>query len=551
MHFLAHVLVRCNYLYCIISLKILGDSRSSPKNQHSKSAGFATSAKPAQVKDGKWPTGATSVVHWKKPRIWPPLRENYHLYLAVMRDRTRKMKSKYTTLFLDFRTSFLERDLEDHFQDLYSVTSDYCFDEAAMEEIIEKRDVKGLLMQVFYHQSFMNFELLVDVIIERVGSDEDKKNAREYLNSFKEYLKLRVFDRAPDFSPDLDTHCTVIFVVDWNQPEYKISEVCDFKIFIGEILNIDPARMLVFRAEKGSLVVHLQIAWKDLQRLETMPLFPRKLRTIKDKGVQSYKFENREVVMLKHWKVLTDVTLEPPEDSSPVKESPAHKKQSNIVLAKHQGKECMALVYPAQFTDESKVDTGYIKYLELLIRNHREVPSIEGLYYPSVEGEEPKKYPAVIIEKLEPLKEVVSYYRESEVNQLSLLTSISSCLSRFENLNQKLKVVKEHIFIEKKDAELEAKLIPVYGHSFIGEQSSPTSETLSYDDLLWMKEMILSLFSHDNVAPSPDDVQLPSNHLLKNIFKQKWLSKGSQFRPASYSVLTDELRHVLGKYLCI
>ena len=485
-----------------------------------------------------------SVVLRTKPPKWPPVCDNYNLYLAMLRDETSKIKSKFITLFEDFRESFLSRECETEFKKLVRASAIFPFKKATMNEIKKNKDTEELLQLIFDHQSYMNFNFFIKEIIGRTGSDQDKKNGQDYIEAFERYAKCRVHERGPNFSANLDTHCNVLFVIDSNTPDHEIGEISDFQLFISKLLDMNSANILIHQVGIGSLVICLQIPCDDLHRLENIPLFPRKLKAIKDKCVQSYKFEKREV-MLKHWRMLTDVILETPD--SPVKESHLHEKQSKMVTAKHQGKEFMALVYPDQFTEESTVDTGYIKYLEVLIRDHKEVPSIKGLYYPSTEEEGQKKYPAVIVEKLEPLKEVASssnYYGESEVNQLSLLTSISSCMSRFENLNQKVKVVMDHIFIHKNAAEMEAKLIPVYGQSFIGEQSSLNSETLSHDELLWMKEIILSIFSRGNITT---DIQLPENHLLKNIFEQKWVSKDSRLRPASYSVLTDELQHLLGK----
>ena len=486
----------------------------------------------------------TSVVPHTKPPTWPPTCDDYHLYVAMLRDETNEITSHFLTLFEDFWESFMNRENPNReFNRLFRASAIFAFDKATMNEIKKNKDSEQLLQLISDHQSYMNFNFFVKDIIGKIGTAEDKEKAQDYVEAFKRYAKCRVYECGQNFSPgDIKTHCKVVFVIDSNQPVHEINELNDFKLFLSKLLDIKPANILIHRAETGSLIICLQIPCDDLHRLENIPLFPRKLKAIKDKSVQSYKFKKREV-MLKHWKMLTDVTLETPD--SPVKELHL---QSKMVTAKHQGKECMALVYTDQFTKETTVDAGYIKYLEVLIRDHKEVPSIKGLYYPPTEEEGQKKYPAVIVEKLDPLKEVASssnYYGESEVNQLSLLTSISSCMSRFENLNQKVKVVMDHIFIHKNAAEMEAKLIPVYGQSFIGEQSSSTSETLSHDDLLWMKETILSIFSHGNITT---DIQLPENHLLKNIFEQKWVSKDSRLRPASYSVLTDELQHLLGKF---
>ena len=470
-------------------------------------------------------------------RIWPP--DDKQTYLAHVRKKTKVIKSKFNSLFCDFRDSLLKKRSDIDFLKLYYIISEsFSFDESAVVEIKENKDIEKLLDVMHNHQSFIHFENLINEVIPKVGTDLDKESAKEYIEEFKKYAKFRVFECKLEFSPVLANYYKIIFIIDENHEQYKIEDLYDFRLFLGDLLGIKETKIILLGVKGGSVVIHVQIPYSYFNIFEILPLYPTKFKKIKDKSIKSYKFEKHEV-MLQQWEMLTDVTLHIPSNQS------VYDKQGKIVSAQYQGENCTALLYPNDISES--VDIEYIKYLEVLFLSHKEVPSIKGLYYPPT-TEEGMAYPVIITEKLKPLKDVansVNFYEESEVNQISLLLSIARCMSKFERLGKKLKILMDNIVIQENDTELEAKFLPIYGHSYIIEHSHESEQCI---DMLWIRDVLLHILSHGEVTTS---IELPDSHLLKNIIEQKWLSKDVRLRPPSHSVLADNIQHLLGKFCFI
>ena len=471
---------------------------------------------------------------------WPPKQS----YLARIKEKTVDITWEFSTLLDDFCETLSKTTNDENFSRRCHMISDILSIESKTRDEIEaSNDVKKLSKKIYEHQSFINFDILIKKLIPRFGSEQDKRNAKNYIKSFGDYAKCRVIDCSQMDS--LTDHFSIVFIIDKNQDQYRISDLFLFRLHLSKYIGIDDTKILLVGVKGGSVIVCVQIPDSFFKMLLYQPLYPKKIEAFKDTSVRSYSFKDHEVV-LKHWKTLTNVSLPPTE-------SPTHKKQGKIIKsAHHQGEECMALVYPNQFSKESEIDIKYIKYLEVLIRDHKEVPSIKGLYYPPEEGEL-QKYPVVITEKLKFLEEITfpTDYDESDIDllQISLLSNIASGAKRFEKLNHKVKVSTDHILIQEDDAEYKAKFIPVYGDSFTDEipsdqYSASISESLAQDDLLWMKEVILHILSHGG---NTSHIEIPGQHILKNVIEQKWLSKDTQFRPHTYSELADELQHLLGK----
>ena len=473
---------------------------------------------------------------------WPPKQS----YLARIKKKTEDITWEFSKLLYNFCETLSKTTNDENFLLRCHMISDiFSIDSKTRNKVKASNDVKKLLEKIYEHQSFINFGILVKKLIPWFGSEQDKRNAKDYMDSFEKHVNCRIIDCSQMYSSVLNNHFSILFIIDANQDQYRIGDLFTFRLHLSEYIGIDDTKILSVGFEGGSVIVRVQIPNSFLKMLLYRPLYSRKIEAFKSTSVRSYRFKDHEVV-LKHWKTLTNVSLPPTESS------PAYEKQGKIIKsAHHQGEECMALVYPNQFSEESEVDIKYIEYMEVLIRDHKEVPSIKGLYYPP-EEEGFQKYPVVITEKLKFLKEITfpANYDESGVNllQISLLSNIASAAKRFEKLNHKVKVSTDHILIQEDDAEYKAKFIPVYGDSLVGEIPNNQHGSLLLDDLLWIKDIILLISSRGGGGGgSTSHVEIPGQHILKKMIEQKWLSKDTQFRPHTYSELADELQHLLGK----
>ena len=87
----------------------------------------------------------------------------------------------------------------------------------------------------------------------------------------------------------------------------------------------------------------------------------------------------------------------------------------------------------------------------------------------------------------------------------------------------------------------------MYGLSFIrriGRLSDQENASIPLVELQWMRDVVKFIHFKGSIT---EKVDLPENHVLKEMFDQKWLSVNDQFRPLSYKILCDEIENLLGK----
>ena len=198
--------------------------------------------------------------------------------------------------------------------------------------------------------------------------------------------------------------------------------------------------------------------------------------------------------------------------------------------------EVMALEYSS-----SEIEVGFVKHLESLLTNNRNpyMPAIKGLYYPKK-----AQYPWLIFEKYELMESQITQ-RLEEVNQLSILFDIASCIKNWKAVNKlaKISVAQNTIFIGKEGDTWTAKVCPLYGYNYKmdysqGEPSQNLAVSLPLKELSWMRDITKFLNKDHNLS---------EDHLFKKMLDKKWLSKEDRFRPSSYKTLCEDLQNLLGK----
>ena len=109
------------------------------------------SRKTERSSSAKSSEGASVVPQIKKPE-WPPTCDDHELYKAILRRQTRKITSRFITLFEDFRDSFMS---ENEFNRLVRASVVFAFDKATTEEIMKNKNSEQLLQLIFNHQSLI------------------------------------------------------------------------------------------------------------------------------------------------------------------------------------------------------------------------------------------------------------------------------------------------------------------------------------------------------------------------------------------------------------
>ena len=108
--------------------------------------------------------------------------------------------------------------------------------------------------------SFFNYDI-IEHIINRLGTDEDKSELQKYKDYFGHYAKRRIFECPPEFGTVIDTDHVDLFVkVDSQYENYTVEEVHVFRHKLSDILSLSSRGVLrLCRVEKGCIQLTFQV----------------------------------------------------------------------------------------------------------------------------------------------------------------------------------------------------------------------------------------------------------------------------------------------------
>ena len=459
---------------------------------------------------------------------------------TLMQDHTDEIKMKYFSLSQTFEENFLarERSQKVNLKSLYS-TAKQLFN---LDDYEPSQSSAELLQVILSQQSYMNFEKLKH-LIEYRGTNEDKKNAREYSEEHLQYLKQRIFPFHPDLvktvrvfgSNELPGYIKTMFVLDRDH-SFRFMDAEKFKACACKTLGMHHHEMILVQFIAGSVTIVALIPIRYVHPLTHIPLCRDKVLLLKKSYTLRIGLNGQEIITLNRLKLLDDIKF---EDGTIVESE-----SISVLPVDVNGTKCMALEYTACYSDEHSADTGYVDYMErFLSGKHCNLPALKGVYYHPESDDSNHHYPVVVVESLKSLKDV---FIENEVDQVSVLSDVVSSVASFGSDYMKCKVVPDAIFVEDSSRDIQARFCPMYGHSYVSAQSKALvpHTRVPLSELQWMDELVIFLHFKGNV---PDKSELPEKHVLKKMFDQRWLSKDERFRPQSLQVLSEELHQLLGK----
>ena len=450
------------------------------------------------------------VERFKKWPVHPGRPERQRI--ALLKQETNNIKIKYAHFCKSFEESFLERAKHNQFFfEQVSTTAQTLFD--FDNEFIESMhsSTEMLLVNILRQQSYVNFGMLTE-FIEIRGTSEDIEMAKAYKEAFRQYVNGRIFELG---------HETVMFLLDkTNQSISRIIDVEDFKLMLRQLLDIKHQKIILHEVGQGS-------------------------------AIRSYKLWD-EVIHLNRWNIITSITFG--------NFSIVHTANAEILPATLEDGEYLALKYTGGFSSEPNAIAGYIKYLNsFLSGKYKNLPAVKGLYSCQSSDEEAHCYPTIVVESLTTLKEAASKQEVSPITQISLLSDITSSIASFESEQSvQISVFPDSVFVKKSedpDSPITARFCPIYGHSFFNKQSCswdqqprPLQVALPLEKLQWMKDVVKVIHFQGNIKES---AELLETHILKRIFDEKWISTEDCFRPKNFKTLSEELQHLLGKFLLL
>lgn len=480
-------------------------------------------------------------------RKWPacPGSPQYQ-YEARLRRDTRKMRELYSGISDGFLKSFLfrEKNEEVDFDELYVAVQDlFDFDEEDFKSF--GNDSRKLLLSILKMQSYLNFEVLHS-LIKRCGTQEDKENAESYKVAFRKYAERRTFECDKEvLGKEIPGHDNVMFVLGKNQ-KTKLKDIYEFIDFICEILKIERHKIHLFELDVGSVIVSLQFPSKLAKSFSTLPLFHSRMISLKEWSTQFFKIQDK-IVHLDHWTLLNYVSIG--------RNSIIHTMNADVYPAVLDGEEYLAIKYCESFSDELSADVGYVQYLDNFCSGkYKNIPTVKGVHYSQSSSQTIHHYPTIVVENLKTLKDISSKVKVTSVDQISLLTDITTSVASFEiDQRNQVSVLLDSVLVKKglEPGSFMACFCPLYGHSYHVKRADSQNQhpplfpaSLPLKDLQWMSDVVMFIHFQGNITSS---TELPQDHILKKMFDQKWMSTEDRFRPKSFKHLCDELKHLLGK----
>ena len=155
----------------------------------------------------------------------------------------------------------------------------YCFQKLEAADSIPK-----IFLVLKDYFSFFNYHI-IEFIIRKLGTEENKADLQRYKENFNQYAKRRIFECLPEFGPVSDAgHADIFVKVDLQYENYTVEEVEVFRHKLSEILRVSSQGILrLCRIEKGCFQFTFQVP-SFVQR-EIFPLSREQEKALLVEGV--------------------------------------------------------------------------------------------------------------------------------------------------------------------------------------------------------------------------------------------------------------------------
>jgi len=162
-------------------------------------------------------------------------------------------------------------------------------------EIMAADTISKIFIALSNYISFFNYDI-IDLIVNELGTQEDKQELQKYKDEFQLYAKRRVYECLPQFGPVSKTGQANIFVkVDAHYESYTVQELRGFQQRLSNILRISSQRVLhLCRVEKGCFQLTFQVPSAVQQKI--FPLSSEQERALEAEGVIKLTCGNYEFV---------------------------------------------------------------------------------------------------------------------------------------------------------------------------------------------------------------------------------------------------------------
>jgi len=159
-------------------------------------------------------------------------------------------------------------------------------------DLMKAETVPKVFIALSNYFSFFNYDI-IDLIINELGTEEDKQELQKYKNEFKLYAERRIHE-CPKFGTVSETgHADVIVKIDSHYDNYTVQELWGFRKRVSEILCTSFLLRLC-QVEEGCLQVLFQVPSFVEQKI--FPLSSEQERALVAEGVIKLTCGNYEFV---------------------------------------------------------------------------------------------------------------------------------------------------------------------------------------------------------------------------------------------------------------
>jgi len=130
------------------------------------------------------------------------------------------------------------------------------------DNISKAKDVFFLLFAISPCWDFINFLFLEDHVVKQFGGDEERKELESYKCHLKNRWLVRPVQEYPDMAAELTCfkhHHQIQCRINAEWDTTKIKQVLKLKKVIASVYNVDLSAVKLFKATKGSIIIHFAL----------------------------------------------------------------------------------------------------------------------------------------------------------------------------------------------------------------------------------------------------------------------------------------------------
>ena len=219
--------------------------------------------------------------------------------------KTKALIFAFYKLLSDFCKSLEKRRipikrLKTHLKVIKAVTAASDTDEkepALKDSLNAADDVDDIIGIIEHYSSFFDFKLVEDMI-QKCGTENDKENLQEYDKLFLTYLSQRVCECPSSIRESLgDDYVDLIIKLDSSYEKSTLSSIKDLEVRLSQTLKVHTCLLNLCSIERGCIKLTFQIPYFLLETI--FPLSAEQERSLIDEGIiqlicGKFRFPNRQ-----------------------------------------------------------------------------------------------------------------------------------------------------------------------------------------------------------------------------------------------------------------